>query len=82
MLQFFSRSDSEAVEYNPSFENGCLLRYTWILSSNLHYVLLSGLASWHFLVNILYALLFPLPCIFPFSCHSLLVTWHTTEPNI
>jgi hypothetical protein len=28
MLQFFSRSDSEAVEYNPSFENGCLLRYT------------------------------------------------------
>ena len=45
MLQFFSRSDSEAVESNPSFESGCLLRYTLILSSNLHHVLLSGLVS-------------------------------------
>jgi hypothetical protein len=58
------------------------LRYTLILSSNLHHVLLSGLVSWHILVNILYALLFPLLCIFPFSCRSLLATWHTTEPNI
>lgn len=57
MLQFFSRSDSEAVESNLSFESRCLLRHTLILSSNLHHVLLSGLVSWHFLVNILYALL-------------------------
>ena len=45
MLQFFSRSDSEAVESNPSFESRCLLRHTLILSSNLHHVLLSGLVS-------------------------------------
>jgi hypothetical protein len=45
MLQFFSRSDSEAVESNLSFESRCLLRHTLILSSNLHHVLLSGLVS-------------------------------------
>lgn len=45
MLQFLSRSDSEAVESNPSFESGCLLRYTLMLSSNLQQVLLSGLVS-------------------------------------
>jgi len=45
MLLFFSRSDSEAVESNPFFESGCLLRYTLILSYNLQHVLVSGLIS-------------------------------------
>jgi hypothetical protein len=36
---------------------GFLSRHTLILSSHLHCVLLSGLVPWHFLVNILYALL-------------------------
>ena len=43
MIKFFSRSDSEAAESNPSFESVCLLRYNLILSSHLHHVLLSGL---------------------------------------
>lgn len=80
MLLFFSRSDSEAVESNPFFESGCLLRHTLILSYNLQYVLLSGLISWHFLVKILYALLISFH--FCVSFLSVAVPGHTNEPNI
>ena len=57
MLKFFSISDSEAVESNPSYESGFRLRYTLRLFSHLHHVLISGLAPWYFVVIILYALL-------------------------